>query len=268
MKTLNRRTLTLLTAITISAAGALGTADVANAAPPAPVSNLAVSSCPAWIQQGQTSGCVTRLQQLLNTKQGARLLVDGIFGSGTAGAVKTWQSRHGLVSDGIVGPATKASIDPAPVSRNQKVVDATNVLMAGTKYLYTWGGGHGPTAGVATFGNQNASGTKKGYGFDCSGFARAAYAKAFGYDKLGGGTAASQSTKGVVTSNPKPGDLIFYSTSNSSDWNTVKRNVGHVAIYMGGGKIAHQSTYGTVQHWGDSTSNLRYAKKFFVHYTG
>ncbi|WP_418895602.1 peptidoglycan-binding domain-containing protein [Roseburia hominis] len=28
---------------------------------------------------------------------------DGIFGSGTESATKTWQSKHGLAADGIVG---------------------------------------------------------------------------------------------------------------------------------------------------------------------
>ena len=29
--------------------------------------------------------------------------IDGIFGSGTESATKTWQSNHGLAADGIVG---------------------------------------------------------------------------------------------------------------------------------------------------------------------
>lgn len=268
MKTLARHSAAVITALTLTSGLAVGAAQEASAAP-APVTNLHSTSCPSWIQQGQTSGCVTRLQQLLNTKQGSGLAVDGIFGAATKTAVVKWQSGHGLYADGIVGANTKDSIDPvAPKSRNQAVVDATNALMNGTKYYYTWGGGHGPTPGKATYGRQNSTGTKMGYGFDCSGFARAAYAKAFGYDKLGAGTAANQSTKGVVTTNPQPGDLVFYSRSTSSNWTTVKANVGHVAVYMGGGRIAHQSTYGTVQHWGVTSSNLGYAKKFYVHYTG
>ncbi len=34
------------------------------------------------------------------------LTVDGVFGSGTAKAVKDWQSSHGLAADGLVGDAT------------------------------------------------------------------------------------------------------------------------------------------------------------------
>ncbi|GAB3585643.1 SpoIID/LytB domain-containing protein [Calidifontibacter terrae] len=76
------------------------------------ISNLADAACPSWIQQGQTSACVVRLQKLLNSKQGSGLVADGIFGAQTATAVKRWQSAHHLVADAIVGAATKASIDP------------------------------------------------------------------------------------------------------------------------------------------------------------
>jgi peptidoglycan hydrolase-like protein with peptidoglycan-binding domain len=29
--------------------------------------------------------------------------VDGLFGSGTASAVKTWQKKNGITADGVVG---------------------------------------------------------------------------------------------------------------------------------------------------------------------
>ena len=34
------------------------------------------------------------------------ITADGIFGPGTARAVKKWQSKNGLGADGIVGPKT------------------------------------------------------------------------------------------------------------------------------------------------------------------
>ncbi|MBF9070142.1 peptidoglycan-binding protein [Streptacidiphilus sp. NEAU-YB345] len=87
---------------------------------PAPIA-LTSSACPADIAEGEIDGCVTKLQQLLNT-HGAGLSVDGDFGPATFTAVENYQSAHGLAKDGIVGPNTKASLDgsstsvPAPIA--------------------------------------------------------------------------------------------------------------------------------------------------------
>jgi len=83
--------------------------------------SLTSSSCPADITEGEIDGCVTELQELLNS-HGASLVVDGDFGSATLSAVESYQSAHGLSVDGIVGPNTKASLMssstsvPAPIS--------------------------------------------------------------------------------------------------------------------------------------------------------
>jgi peptidoglycan hydrolase-like protein with peptidoglycan-binding domain len=52
---------------------------------------------------------VRSLQYLLNA-HGARITVDGVFGSATEAAVRTYQRSHGLVADGIVGSATWSSV--------------------------------------------------------------------------------------------------------------------------------------------------------------
>ncbi len=52
---------------------------------------------------------VTVLQSLLN-RRGAGVVEDGHFGRGTLKAVKVFQAAHGLSADGIVGPATWASL--------------------------------------------------------------------------------------------------------------------------------------------------------------
>lgn len=82
-------------------------------AAPAPI-NLTSTACPTDIAQGESDGCVTELQQLLNS-HGASIGVDGSFGPGTLSAVKAFQSREGLTSDGIVGPMTKTSLYAAKV---------------------------------------------------------------------------------------------------------------------------------------------------------
>lgn len=67
-------------------------------------------------------------------------------------------------------------------------------------------------------------GTSLTKGADCSGFVQSIF-KHFGIDLPR--TGQQVCGKGVSYSEAKPGDLIFYS--------------GHVAIYMGGGKIVHAS---------------------------
>lgn len=52
---------------------------------------------------------VKRLQEALNA-QGETLVTDGIFGASTHAAVISFQARHGLTPDGIVGSRTKAAL--------------------------------------------------------------------------------------------------------------------------------------------------------------
>ncbi|MGZ4431535.1 MAG: C40 family peptidase [Gaiellales bacterium] len=52
------------------------------------------------LRRGDTGSVVVRVQRLLHVP------VDGIFGPGTAGAVRRFQHRHHLLVDGQVGPQT------------------------------------------------------------------------------------------------------------------------------------------------------------------
>ena len=105
-------TAALLSAGTLLGAGAA-------VAAPVPV-RLTSSSCPDVIQQGQVSGCVTELQNLLNA-HGAGLVVDGDFGPDTLHAVREYQASTAIAVDGMVGPRTKSKLyatggsAPAPV---------------------------------------------------------------------------------------------------------------------------------------------------------
>ena len=74
-------------------------------------------------------------------------------------------------------------------------------------------------------------------GADCSGFCRAVY-KACGINvnrlpRTSYDLAASSKGRTVSLANAKPGDLVFYGDSSG--------HVNHVAIYMGGGQIIHES---------------------------
>ncbi|GAA3370656.1 hypothetical protein GCM10020367_18140 [Streptomyces sannanensis] len=58
------------------------------------------------VREGDSGPAVKAVQSLLNAKRSAGLTVDGVFGSGTASAVRTFQSHAGLGADGVVGADT------------------------------------------------------------------------------------------------------------------------------------------------------------------
>lgn len=61
------------------------------------------------LRHGDRSQAVRELQLLLNAK-GAKLDTDGAFGDATEAAVRAYQEKVGLVSDGAAGPKTMASL--------------------------------------------------------------------------------------------------------------------------------------------------------------
>ena len=75
-----------------------------------------------------------------------------------------------------------------------------------------------------------AGGTSLTNGADCSGFTYRVYSD-FGYRLPRTSTEQRSAGTGVNYSDAQPGDLICYS--------------GHVALYIGGGKIVHASTQKT-----------------------
>ena len=70
-------------------------------------------------------------------------------------------------------------------------------------------------------------GTNLNTGADCSGFTKAVY-RSFGYNIPRTSSSQRRAGKKVSYKKKQPGDLICYS--------------GHVAIYIGGGKIVHASS--------------------------
>jgi len=108
---------------------------------------------------------------------------------------------------------------------------------------YSWGGGHGSTAGPSF-------GTCAGYtgsiqpcpatstrGVDCSGFTRWVYKVAYGTDLLGAGNTNNQIARLHKVTTPQPGDLVFYGTSAG--------NTHHVGVYIGNGKMINALKTGT-----------------------
>lgn len=228
--------------------GGLTTAAVASAAP-TPVSTLFASSCPYSLQKGEVDGCVTRLQGLLNSKESAHLTVDGKFGDGTLAATKRWQTAHKLTADGLVGPATKSSLGdkkPAPAGGNQAVdTAARNLLAAYPGVGYQLGAGHGSSPGPTN----NL--------IDCSGFTRWAFARAYGYDKLGNTASYVQAAQGTATSSPQPGDLVYFGFPG--------QRIEHIGIYDGSGQVI-SSTAGFISHSGIQRLPLSTMTHYWQHY--
>lgn len=79
------------------------------------------------LKKGSKGDAVNTLQKLLN-KEGYNLVIDSDFGQKTHDALVAWQKAHGLVADGIVGPATwKALCVKEENSSDSKCVDPSVV---------------------------------------------------------------------------------------------------------------------------------------------
>jgi peptidoglycan hydrolase-like protein with peptidoglycan-binding domain len=80
---------------------------------PSPTSPSTPSTPPSTrptLRRGDRNEHVAYLQKLL-IQQGYALTADGIFGSGTESAVRSFQRSNGLTADGVVGPATWQALE-------------------------------------------------------------------------------------------------------------------------------------------------------------
>jgi cell wall-associated NlpC family hydrolase len=163
--------------------------------------------------------------------------VDGVFGRGTEGAVKSYQKDNNLDVDGVVGEQTYKTLmnREMPVNRSGNSAAIRTVLrtaynMRGVPYAF---GGTSP------------------YGFDCSGFTQYAFASA-GYNLPRMADSQYYAFRKVSSGNLQPGDLVFFST--------YAAGASHVGIYVGNGQFIHagSSTGVTVSGLWDGYWGARY----------
>ena len=196
-------------------------------AAPAEVEKATVSSEPAT-----AANAITLLQEAL-AADGYNVDVDGVFGVGTEEAVRSFQAKHGLEVDGVVGQAT--------------FYELTGKFLPSGPLRRFGNGGYGGTTMVAdraqrlmgianqyigvpyVFGGNDPS------GFDCSGFTRYVYS-AVGIDLPR--MADEQYNVGytVPRSYLEPGDLVFFTT--------YLPGISHVGIYIGNNQFINAASDG------------------------
>ena len=154
---------------------------------------------------------------------------DGLYGPVTRQAVRAFQKRKGLVVDGVVGPQTlgalgiRRSAPPARSGGGGEAAPAASsrgarVAQLSRRYLgvpYRWGGSSPST------------------GFDCSGFVMYLYRKV-GVSLPHNAAMQYGYGRAVSRGNLRPGDLVFFN------------GLGHVGIYLGGGRFIHAPSSGDV----------------------
>jgi peptidoglycan hydrolase-like protein with peptidoglycan-binding domain len=123
-----------VSALALTAALALG-------APLALAQSSAQAPTPATLKSGATGSAVSALQAALGVKQ------TGTFNASTARAVRSFQRRHGLTVDGIVGPQTAAALGlPSGTSSSRASTASTGDASAALAKIAACESGGDPTA--------------------------------------------------------------------------------------------------------------------------
>ena len=181
-----------------------------------------VHAGPLLLRKGMSGDAVLNLQASLQKAGYYNGAIDGNFGPVTESAVLNFQSDKYLDVDGIVGPATLKTLQepystPPLVNSRASSLDRKGqaVVTLAKQFLgtpYVWGGS---SAG----------------GFDCSGFTTYLFNQ-FGVGLPHG--ADGQFNAGVPVTQPRTGDLVFFTT--------YEPGPSHVGIYIGNDQFIHCSS--------------------------
>ena len=152
-------------------------------------------------------------------------------GSSTGGSSYSSRSSYsshssGTSSSGSSSSGSSSSGSSAPAASGSTGADIARYAQNFVGNPYKWGG------------------TSLTHGADCSGFTMTIYAQ-YGYSLPHSSSAQAGCGRSVSLSNVQPGDLIFYRHGGS---------IGHVAIYIGGGRVVHAQSANT----GITTSSMYY----------
>ncbi|QQK76653.1 C40 family peptidase [Salicibibacter cibarius] len=206
--------------------------------------------------RGDQGSGVEQLQSDLN-EQGYTVQVDGLFGSETENAVKTYQNDQGLGVDGIAGPNTYDALSSGNASSSDSSDDSSALDESSDEEASTPENTSNDDPSNGDSDNENASsssiattaesvlgtpyvwGGTTPDGFDSSGFIN------YVYDQNGIDVSrtheAMWNNDGEHVTSPSIGDLVFfegtYDTSGAS----------HSGIYIGDNQMIHAGSEGIVQ---------------------
>ncbi|GAA2212971.1 hypothetical protein GCM10009850_084330 [Nonomuraea monospora] len=185
----------------------------------------------ADVQQALDAGALPSLRHEAKTTKNNRQLAEKIV---TTVAQRVCDKLSQKISE-VLDPETLAAIR---TSGRGAVALAAALKMIGVPYSWGGGGPQGPSFGIA-----HGAGTK---GFDCSGLAEYAWAKAG--VKIGGHTSAQwRAGTRVPRSQLKPGDLLFFATNPNNS-----ATIHHVVLNIDGKRYVHAPTTGSkvqIGHW-------------------
>jgi hypothetical protein len=145
------------------------------------------------LRHGDRSQAVRDLQRALNA-HGAKLSADGIYGNATEAAVRAYQLKIGLVSDGVAGPKTLASLQGGDTRKLLKHADLVNA----SERLNV------PVAAIYALNEVESSGR----GFLRNGKAVILFERHVMYQRLQASRADQLARLNPALVNPKPGGYI------------------------------------------------------------